>query len=346
MRVCFFGPMIGKHPGRTTTQEFVISELFRGDAKYEIAAVSSSLNRYIRLLDMIFAILRMNRSIDIGILSIYGGPSIIVEQVVSILCWLFRIPMIMVLHGGALPQFSERHPRWVKSTLSRGNVIVAPSHFLAISMQKYSHVPIRLVPNVIHEGDYPFTCRDIVAPKLLWMRSFHEIYNPRMALEVVCRLKEKYPCVRLFMCGMDKGELDSCQRLASSLGIQDHVQFPGFIDAYQKIAYASRADVFINTSRIDNTPVAHLEAAALGMPIVSTDVGGIPYLFEHENTALLVPNEDVGAMVKQIERLLECPTLVTKLSRNGRLLAQRSFWSNVKPAWEEMFVEVSSRSRY
>lgn len=70
-KLCFFGPMIGKYEGQITTQEFLISSLLRSDVRYEITAVSSSLNRYVRLFEMSFTTIRLNRSIDIGIISVY-----------------------------------------------------------------------------------------------------------------------------------------------------------------------------------------------------------------------------------------------------------------------------------
>ena len=51
-------------------------------------------------------------------------------------------------------------------------------------------------------------------------------------------------------------------------------------------------------------PVSVIEAAAFGLPIVATKVGGIPYLLEHEKNALLVDSEDVDGMVSAVKRLL------------------------------------------
>lgn len=342
-KLCFFGPMIGKYEGQITTQEFLISSLLRSDVRYEITAVSSSLNRYVRLFEMSFTTIRLNRSIDIGIISVYGGASSVVEHTVSALCKVFGVPTVMVLHGGALPMFAGRYPYWMRSLLSRASVVVAPSSYLADSMRLYTRTRIRIIPNMIDETKYSYKQRNYVAPRLFWMRSFHAVYNPHMALEVVSRLRTKYPGVKLVMAGMDKGELASCIELADRLGLNTQVEFPGFINAQQKKELALGADIFINTSRIDNTPVAHLEAAALGLPIVTTDVGGISHIFEHEENALLVPNEDADEMVAQIERLLEMPTLAAKLSQNGRAVAERSFWSRVQPQWDRLFGEVLSK---
>src|SRR5690606_6488794 len=95
-------------------------------------------------------------------------------------------------------------------------------------------------------------------------------------------------------------------------------------------------DIFINTTHFDNTPVSVMEAMALGLPVVSTNVGGIPYLVENENTALLVDDNDVGMIVSQIERLLGDNELSKILSSNGRQLAETWDWDKVKVLWFEL----------
>jgi glycosyltransferase involved in cell wall biosynthesis len=177
------------------------------------------------------------------------------------------------------------------------------------------------------------------------MRSFHEIYNPEMAVRVLHRLRRRHPDARLIMGGADKGARPGVEALAAELGVADSVSFPGFLNNDQKMAANREADIFINTSRIDNMPVALLEAGAMGMPIVTTNIGGIPHLVSHEKTALLVNDDDVDGMVAAVERLLETPELVARLSREGRRLAERSNWDVVRPQWEALFDEVIGRRR-
>lgn len=107
-----------------------------------------------------------------------------------------------------------------------------------------------------------------------------------------------------------------------------------------KILEGNQADIFINTNHIDNTPVAILEACAMGIPVVSTNVGGIPDLLHNGETGLLVPDGDVELMSRAIQRLLKDPELVSKLSRNGRELAMNSSWERVRPQWEKVFLMV------
>ena len=343
-RLCFLGPMIGRHKGHVTTQGQILAELFVG-AGYSVVSASASLNRYKRLADIMYTLFRKRRSIELVCADVYGGPSFVVETSIALLSRVLRLPLIMVLRGGNLPNFFARFPRWSQFVLRQADVLVAPSPYLIEALRQHGF-QVRLIPNVINLDNYPYTRRTSARPYLIWMRSFHEIYNPEMAIEVVAALRPSFPDVKLIMAGQDKGLQADVQRLAQRLQVDNRVEFPGFLDPNQKARLFAKADIFINTSRIDNMPVAIVEACAMGLPVVSTAVGGIPYLVTHGETALLVPPEDVQAMAEAVVCLLHDPDLVAKLSESGRRLAERSSWEQVRPQWEQLFAEVMSRRNY
>ena len=91
-------------------------------------------------------------------------------------------------------------------------------------------------------------------------------------------------------------------------------------------------------------PVAVLEACAMGLPVVSTNVGGLPDLLAHGETALLVPDDNDEAMAAAISSLLGGVGLAARLSANGRQLAERSSWEQVRPQWERIFGDLLGRS--
>lgn len=333
---------MGRHPGQVTTQAQISADLFTA-AGYQVISASSSLNRYIRLADITQTLVRKWKTIDIVLLEVYGGPSFVVETTVAILAKIFRLPVIMVLHGGNLPVFFARFPRWSRSVLCQAKMLVAPSAYLIEAVRPYAYEP-RFIPNVIDLTLYPYTPRRSVRPRLIWMRSFHEIYNPEMAVEVAAALSEKYPDVQLVMAGQDKGLLPATKTFAESLGVANRVTFPGFLTPPKKREWFAQSDIYINTNHIDNMPVAILESCAMGLPVVSTKVGGISYLLSHEETGLLVPPSDVRGMVDAIVRLVESPELASRLSQNGRQLAERSSWDRVQHMWEQLFTELLASS--
>jgi glycosyltransferase involved in cell wall biosynthesis len=104
--------------------------------------------------------------------------------------------------------------------------------------------------------------------------------------------------------------------------------------------WLSKGDIFLNTTDFDNTPISVLEALACGLCVISTNVGGIPYLLDDEHDGLLVPPDDVQAMTDAVRRLLTESDLATRLSQNGRDKAESFDWSRVYPQWETLLLET------
>jgi len=340
-RLCFVGPLAGVRAGYVVTQGVRLSGHFRA-AGWPVLAVSTFRNRYVRLVDVVWTLWRRRRDIDVLIVHVYSGFSFVIEDIASRLGRAAGLPIVMVMHGGAFPEFATRHPVWTRRVLGRAAVIVAPSPFLARSVRSIGF-PCRVIPNVIDLGQYPYRERGLLRPALLWMRSFHAVYNPAMAIHVIERLRATHPEARLVMGGQDKGLQAATEDLARRRGLSAAVEFPGFLDMEAKVRASEATDIFINTSHVDNMPVAVVEACAFGQPVVSTRVGGVPDLIEDGRTGLLCPPDDADAMVACVRRLLEDEPLARRLSVEGLRLAARSAWESVAPQWEEIFLALAAR---
>ncbi|MGH9013068.1 MAG: glycosyltransferase family 4 protein [Acidimicrobiia bacterium] len=301
---------------------------------------SRRVRRLPRLMDTVVALIRWRRRVDVLHVLVFSGLAFAMADLTATLGRMLGLPVVLHLHGGALPEFAVRHPRWVSRVLDRGDALVSPSRYLS-SKLPVTRRGIAVIPNLISIDDYPFRLRGPVGPSLLWMRTFHPNYNPDLALEVLARLRTRHPATTLTMAGQEKGKLARVRARARELGLDAAARFVGFLDLAGKQREFARHDIFLNTNRVDNMPVSVLEAAAFGLPIVATEVGGIPYLLEHEHTALLVPNDDATAMACAIERLLAEPSLAQALSRNGRSLAEASAWPSVFALWEPLLDEVA-----
>jgi glycosyltransferase involved in cell wall biosynthesis len=337
-RLCFVGPMVGKTAGYVTTQGLILSQCFAA-AEYSVISVSQRLSRCMRLLDIVRTLFARRREIDVQCLEVYSGRSFILQDVASLLGRILGQRIVMVLHGGSLPEFMARNRSWTKRVLSRADLLVAPSNFMAKAAAE-NGFEARVIPNVLDLSLYPFRHRRGISPKILWMRSFHPTWNPAMAIRAVSRLRDRGIQAELVMAGQDKGFEAETRSLAQRLGVANAVRFPGFLTMADKIRVANEVDIFITTNRIDNMPVAVLEACAVGLPVVATAVGGIPDFLTEGETGLLVPDDDDEMMASAIERLINDPCLAARLSTNGRALAERSSWPQVRQAWEQLFREL------
>lgn len=338
--MCLAGPMLGRNPGWVTTQGEILAELLHSEG-YPVRVTSTIPSRLPRLLDTLACLARWSRSIDIAIVSIFSGKAFVVADAATQLVRAMRKPLILVLHGGALPEFQRRHPDWMRRVLRRGSIVVAPTEYLA-RQARYLGVNAEVIPNVIEIENYPYQMRAGVQPRLLWMRTFHKIYNPAMAVDVLTTLRPFAPEATLTMAGQEKGQLERVRHELRTRGLEESVRFPGFLGLEGKQREFADHDIFLNTNRIDNMPVSLLEAAAFGLPIVSTDVGGIPDVFVNEETALLVSNEDSSAMADAVRRLLDDPELSARLSRNARRLAESCSWTTIRHRWEVLLARASA----
>ena len=337
-RLAILGPLLGVNPGRVTSQGEILARLLQQDG-YSVRTASSALNRYKRLAEIVWELISHHRDVDCLCLQTYTGLSFVVEDLASRFAKLYDKRVIMHLHGGAMPDFVRRYPAWSRRVLARADRLVTPSPYLARCVAELGF-SAHVIPNVIELADYPFRERSVLQPRLLWMRAFHPIYNPLMALRVLSQLRRTHPGATLVMAGQ-AGELsETVRREAEALGLADAVTFPGFLNPPAKLAAMSYADIFINTNHIDNTPVSVIEAGAMGLPIVATRIGGIADLITDRNSGLLVPDDDDLAMVDSIRSLLEDPKLARTLSVNGRAVAAQFAWTRVRELWYDLFDSI------
>lgn len=342
-RVCIVGNLLGFRKGNVTTQGQILAELLLDDG-HAVVATSSKEIRIVRLMDAVWTLLRHKRKFDVAVVEVYSGLGFLLAEVTSFVTRLLDVPTVFVLHGGNLPEIARRKPKWVSRVFSRAQVIIAPSQFLARRISELGFT-VRIIPNVLNIDQYPYEPPTRITPKLIWMRSFHPIYRPEMALNVLAEVLEDYPDASLVMAGVDKGLLTSVKNRAVAKGIGSSVAFPGFLDHEAKLQQFGAADVYINTNQIDNMPVSVLEAFAFGLPVVATAVGGMRDLITDGHNGLLVPDGDVRAMADAIRRLVRDPDLAKTLSANGRRLAEESSWERVRDQWFEVFEEIMPRRR-
>jgi glycosyltransferase involved in cell wall biosynthesis len=315
------------------------------DRGYAVRTTSSLRPRVARLLDMIATVLRDRDRYDIAQVDLYSGPAFLYAEVVVGLLRLLRKPHVLTLHGGNLPAFGRRWPRRVGRLLRGATAVTTPSRYLLEWMRQYRS-DIYLLPNAVDVSAYHFRVRERPRPRLVWLRAFHRMYNPMLAPAVAARISAGFPGAQLTMIGPDKedGSQQDTERVAAAVQMRDRVAFAGAVQKREVPAWLDESDVFLNTTDVDNAPVSVVEAMAAGLCIVSTNVGGIPYLLEHEQDALLVPPRDEEAMARAVVRILTEPGLAARLSRNARAKAEQLDWAVILPKWEQLLASVARRN--
>lgn len=240
-----------------------------------------------------------------------------------------------MLRGGDLPGRLAKNPGLCNMVFNHAYKNSAPSGYLFEHFQKQGIQNMVYIPNTLDIRNYTFKKREIEQPRLLWVRAFAVIYNPFMAVEVFREIKKQFPEASLCMVGPEKdGMLAKTKELA--LQYQLDVKFTGKLAKTDWIHLSEAYHIFINTTHFDNMPVSVMEAMALGLPVVSTNVGGIPFLLEDGKTALLIEDGNTETMVKAIKNITENKNLAEDLAQNARKKAESFDWQQVKLLWNEI----------
>jgi glycosyltransferase involved in cell wall biosynthesis len=252
-----------------------------------------------------------------------------------------RVPVIVNYRGGAAETFFASAPAWVLKTLRTVHVRVTPSAYLQRVFAKFN-LDAEVIPNIVDLSRFSVRPeREFGAtPKVLVARNLEAIYDIPTALRAFVGIRKRFADATLTVAGSGP-ELASLRALAERLGIADAVEFVGRIDNAAMPALYARADCVLNPSTVDNMPISILESFASGVPVVSTDAGGIPDLVANGVSGLLVAVGDDARMAEAACRVLEDRGLRQRLIAGGIAEARKYSWSQIRPLWLDAYARAA-----
>ena len=331
--ILYIGNKLSCHGNNVTSIE-TLGRLLEAEG-YTLHYASSKKNIYIRMIHMIYKVVKQSQSVDYIFIDTYSTTNFWYALVVSQMCRLFRIKYIPKLHGGDLPKRLENSSFLSNLIFKNAYINIAPSEYLYKAFMEKGYSNIKYIPNTIEIEKYSFKEKTFDYPRLLWVRSFSKIYNPILAVKVLIELKKKHPMSTLCMIGPKK---DASYEETIQFAKENNVELliTGKLTKTEWTALSVNYNIFINTTHFDNTPISVIEAMSLGFPIVSTDVGGIPYLIEHDVSGFLSPDDDHDAMVKNIERIILNHNKVKSVIKNACEKVEKFDWEIIKKEWIEL----------
>ena len=254
--------------------------------------------------------------------------------------WFRRTPVIVNYRGGEARQYLTRSIRWIRPTLSKATRLVVPSGYLEAVFREFS-VGSAVIPNIVDlELFRPAMERlGTEAFTLVVARNLEPIYGIDNALRAFSLARQIRCDLQLKIAGSGP-QLETLQCLANELGIADAVTFLGRLDREGIVTLYHSADAMLNPSRVDNMPNSILEALASGLPVISTHVGGVPYMVQDAETALLVPADDPQAMASAILRLADDAELRGRLRSRGIEEVAQYSWAEVRPLWLGLYQQL------
>ncbi len=313
------------------TQGLIIAERLR-DAGFRLSILSRAQSSVMRLLDMVFRGFLYVPFHDVVLVHVYGERAFVYESIIILYSSFFKKRVVAFLHSGLMPDFVQRWPKWVHWVLSRPDLVLVPNGYL---QDKLAAQGLRIdgaIPNFINLEQYYFKKRSSLKPRFLWVRGFWSIYNPEMAIRAFALIQKKIPQASLTMAGREGDCSKKCRNLVRELALQN-VEFVGLLPKKEFLALANQHDIHLHTNRVDNMPVSIIEMWASGLPIVGTNVGGMPYLIRQGIEGILVESEDFKAMAQSCFQLLGDSDFASRLSCNGRKRVQELTWECIQPLW-------------
>ncbi len=251
--------------------------------------------------------------------------------------WLRGTPVIVNYRGGEADSYLRKSFGRVKPTLDRASFVVVPSDFLKEVFAQFA-VTTRVIPNIIDPERFKPESRRQANESftLIATRNLEPIYGLDTAIKAVAIARESIPNVRLKIAGSGP-QRKQLEALVDDLELGEHIEFIGRLGSTEIVSLYQSADGLLNPTTVDNMPNSLLEALACGVPIISTDVGGVPYIVRHEHTALLVPPGDAQQMADAIKRLFADPELRRKLVSAGLAEVRQYAWPEVRSQWLDLY---------
>ena len=332
-RLLYIGNKLSDH-GYTSTSIETLGTFLEGEG-FHVLYASSKKNKVWRMFEMIIKTFKYAKKVDYVLIDTYSTKNFWYAFIISQLCRILKLKYIPKLHGGNLPSRIVRSKFFSNLIFKNAYINIAPSYYLFEAFKNEGYNNLKYIPNTIEIQNYPDSPKEFKTPKILWVRSFAKIYNPSMALKVFIKIKADFPEAKICMVGPKKDD-SYAKTLQFAKKNNVEVIFTGKLSKQEWIELSKDYNVFINTTHFDNTPVSVIEAMALGLPVVSTNVGGIPYLLEQNVNALLVDDDDVDGMTNQIKHLFTEPNLALNLSKKGKESVESFDWEIVKKEWIEL----------
>ena len=262
-----------------------------------------------------------------------------------------HIPYMTTLHGtditlvGKEPEFEPT----ISFAINQSDIVTSVSRSLKEETYRHFKVAkeIRVIPNFVciskFNKEQDKCKKDLFAPSgekvLMHISNFRKVKRIQDVIKIHSIVNAKIP-TRLILIG-DGPERSSMERLAREEGVEDSTYFLGKIKETEKALCL--ADVYLMTSETESFGVSALEALASGVPVISSNTGGIPEVNTHNTTGFLSRVGDVEDMAKNLSNLLTDNELYTKFSLNALEKAKQFDISNVLPIYENLYDELLSK---
>lgn len=290
--------------------------------------IFSTQGNVVKRLGLFFKLLWVARKYDV--LHIHGcsdwGMLPIVYGVIAGKIWGKRI--IVTYHGGDADKYFAKHWAFAKRWLGQADKVIVLNGYLEKVFAKFE-IPCIVIPNIVPLREDVYVEKKELRPRFISVRHMSPLYRVDMVIKAFAEIVEKYPDATLTVLG-DGEWREELERLAvSDERLAGSVQFIGQVPNERMYEYLKGNDIMLSAPRIDNMPVSLMEAMNAGVLVISSNVGGVPYMIEHQKTGLLFDG-DVDALAEQILWALEHQKECVAMIEAAHEEVKKYSWNNIR----------------
>jgi L-malate glycosyltransferase len=251
---------------------------------------------------------------------------------------LYRKKVLLNYHSGEAEDHLANWRLTALPVMRLADKIVVPSGYLVDVFAKFG-LQVEPIHNVVELDVFQYRERKPIRPVFLTSRLHEPLYNVPCVLRAFALIQQRYADASLVVAG-DGWMRPQLEALARELQLRN-TRFVGRVPWGDMPDLYNASDVYLTATDIDNMPGSVIECLSCGLPVVTTNAGGVPYIVTQGETALIVPLNDHEAMAEQALRLLDDDTLAVRLARNGRAECGRFTWPAVRDAWLGAYAELA-----
>ncbi|MHC4660849.1 MAG: glycosyltransferase [Planctomycetota bacterium] len=269
--------------------------------------------------------------------------------IASLVGLLMRRPSVLYLYGQDVthiqPYFRATFGRFA---IKYGcHVMAQAKHTRDVAMKTYDKRPIKVfysgidldrfkIPDKNWRGELKLPEKGI---NVLFIGRFLVIKNIDILINAVAEARKEIPDLNLLIVGT--GDMEAAlHQQAASLGMSEVTYFLGAVPNSEVAKYYASADIFVLPSRSESFGLVNIEAMAMGLPVISTTVMGIPEVIKDGVNGYLVPPGDVRALADKIRLLAGDEKERKKFSDINKKDALRFNWETIIPKLEKLYVAL------
>ena len=319
--VCNYKPGVGGISGQVELlQKYLRSEGHSAD----IFSIKASVLRRL-LLPM--KLLRLARKYDVLHIHCCSGWGFLPAVVGVSVGRRLKKRIVLTYHGGGGESFFDQHTKLVRHYLTSTDTNIVLSGFLAKIFDKH-HLPYTIIPNIIDLDESQFRQRAIIRPHFICTRAHEELYNIPCILRAFQKVLTELPEANLTLVG-DGSQHETLMKMAEEMGLTN-VTFTGRVDNTEIYTYLDQADILLSAPTVDNMPVSLLEAMNAGLLVISSRVGGVPYMVKNGSSGLLFDSDDSNKLAELMRWSVENQTLAKAIIQQGHQSVRNYRWENIK----------------